>query len=62
MSENQNNHIPAQPVYIMQPQAQQPQTSNNFGGGLGGIIISTVIGVLLGQFGGGIGFPKLPKL
>ena len=41
MSENQNNQIPAQPVYIMQPQAQQPQTSNNFGGGLGGIIIST---------------------
>ena len=62
MSDNQNNNIPAQPVYIMQPQAQQPQTSNNFGGGLGGIIISTVIGVLLGQFGGGIGFPRFPKL
>ena len=62
MSENQNNQIPAQPVYIMQPQAQQPQTSNTFGGGLGGIIISTVIGVLLGQFGGGIGFPRFPKL
>ncbi len=62
MYENQNNQIPAQPVYIMQPQAQQPQTSNNFGGGLGGIIFSTVIGVLLGQFGGGIGFPRFPKL
>ena len=62
MSKKQNADVPVQPVYIMQPQAQQPQTSNNFGGGLGGIIISTVIGVLLGQFGGGIGFPKLPKL
>ena len=62
MSENQNNQIPAQPVYIMQPQAQQPQNGNILGGSLGGIILSTVIGVLLGQFGGGIGFPKLPKL
>ena len=62
MYENQNNQIPAQPVYIMQPQAQQSQNSNILGGGLGGIIISTVIGVLLGQFGGGIGFPRFPKL
>ena len=62
MSENQNNQIPAQPVYIMQPQAQQSQNSNILGGGLGGIILSTVIGVLLGQFGGGIGFPRFPKL
>lgn len=61
MSDNQSNNIPAQPVYIMQPQAQQPQTSNIFGGGLGGIILSTVIGVLLGQFGGGFGFPRFPK-
>jgi hypothetical protein len=62
MSDNQSNNVPAQPVYIMQPQAQQPQTSNIFGGGLGGIILSTVIGVLLGQFGGGFGFPRFPKL
>lgn len=62
MSENQNNQIPAQPVYIMQPQAQQPQNNNIFGSGLGGIILSAVIGVLLGQFGGGIGFPRIPKL
>ncbi len=62
MSDNQSNNIPAQPVYIMQPQTQQPQTSKIFGGGLGGIILSTVIGVLLGQFGGGFGFPRFPKL
>ena len=60
MSDNQNNNIPAQPVYIMPP--QQPQNSNIFGGGLGGIILSTVVGVLLGQFGGGFGFPRFPKL
>ena len=59
MSDNQNN-IPAQPVCFMPP--QQPQNSNILGGGLGGIILSTVIGVLLGQFGGGIGFPRLPSL
>lgn len=59
MSDNQNNNIPAQPVYIMQP---QQQNSNILGGSLGGIILSTVIGVLLGQFGGGIGFPRLPSL
>ena len=58
MSDTHNN-IPAQPVYFMPPQSQN---SNIFGGGLGGIILSTVIGVLLGQFGGGIGFPRIPKL
>ncbi len=60
MSENQNNQIPAQPVYIMQPQPQQ-QNSDIFSG-LGGIVLSAIAGLLLGQFGGGIGFPKLPKL
>ena len=57
MSDNQNNNIPAQPVYIMQP--QQPQNSEIFGG-LGGFALSVLAGLLLGQFG--IGFPKLPKL
>ena len=61
MSENQNNQIPAQPVYIMQPQPQQSQTSDIFGG-LGGIFLSALAGLLLGQFGGGIGFPRIPKL
>ncbi len=59
MSENQNNQIPAQPVYIMQP--QPPQNSDIFGG-LGGIVLSALAGLLFGQFGGGIGFPRIPKL
>ena len=58
MSENQNNQIPAQPVYIMQPQPQQNDAS--IFNGLGGIVLSTLAGLLLGQLG--IGFPKLPKL
>ena len=58
MSENQNsNNIPAQPVYIMQP---QPQNDTSIFNGLGGIVLSTLAGLLLGQLG--IGFPKLPKL
>ena len=59
MSDNQTNNIPAQPVYIMQP--QQPQ--QNDGGifdGLGGLALSVLAGLVLGQLG--IGFPKLPKL
>ena len=61
MSKNNTNTIPAQPVYIMQPQPQQSQNSDIFGG-LGGIFLSALAGLLLGQFGGGIGFPRFPKL
>ena len=56
MSENTNNNIPAQPIYIMQPQQNDTSILN----GLGGIVLSTLAGLLLGQLG--IGFPKLPKL
>ena len=58
MSENQNNNIPAQPVYIMQPQQQQNDAS--ILNGLGGFALSILAGLVLGQFG--IGFPKIPKL
>ena len=58
MSENQNsNNIPAQPVYIMQP---QPQNDTSIFNGLGGFALSILAGLVLGQFG--IGFPKIPKL
>ena len=63
MSEQNFNNTPAQnpnPIYIMQPQAQQPQNSDIFGG-LGGFVLSALAGLLLGQFGG-LGFPRLPKL
>ena len=56
MSENKTNNIPAQPVYIMQP---QQQNDTGIFDGLGGIVLSTLAGLLLGQLG--IGFPKLPK-
>ena len=59
MSENQNNQIPAQPVYIMQPQQPQQNDGSIFDG-LGNIALSVLAGLLLGQLG--IGFPKLPKL
>ena len=59
MSDNQNNQIPAQPVYIMQP---QKQTHTSIFNGLGGFVLSALAGLLLGQFGGGIGFPRFPKL
>ena len=58
MSENQNNQIPAQPVYIMQPQPQVPQSNDNFSG-FGGFLCSILAGLILGQLG--IGCPKLPK-
>ena len=58
MSDNQSNNIPAQPVYIMQPQ----QSDTNIFNGLGGFVLSALAGLLLGQFGGGIGFPRFPKL
>ena len=59
MSDNQNNNIPAQPVYIMQPQQQNETSILN---GLGGFVLSAIAGLLLGQLGGGIGFPRFPKL
>ena len=59
MFEPTTNSIPAQPVYIIQP--KQPQNSDIFGG-LGGIVLSAIAGLLLGQVGGGIGFPRIPKL
>lgn len=61
MSKKQNADVPVQPVYIMQPQPQQPQNNDIFSG-FGGIVLSAIAGLLLGQVGGGIGFPKLPKL
>ena len=59
MSDNQNNNIPAQPVYIMQPQQPRQNDSSIFNG-LGGFVLSAIAGLLLGQLG--IGFPKIPKL
>ena len=59
MSENKNNTIPVQPIYIMQPQAQQ-QPDDSIFDGLGNIALSVLAGLVLGQFG--IGLPKLPKL
>ena len=56
MSENQNNNIPAQPVYFMPPQQQ----NNDIFSGFGGILCSILAGLVLGQLG--IGFPKFPKL
>jgi len=61
MSKKQNADVPVQPVYILQPQSQQPQNSDIFGG-FGGIILSAIAGLLLGQFGGGSGIPRFPKL
>ncbi len=58
MSDNQNNQIPAQPVYIMQP----PQNDSSIFDGLGNIALSVLAGLVLGQIGGGIGFPRFPKL
>lgn len=59
MSENTNNNIPTQPVYIMPP---QQQNDSNIFDGLGNIALSVLAGLVLGQIGGGIGFPRLPKL
>ena len=58
MSKNDTNNIPAQPVYIMQPQ----QNDSSIFDGLGNIALSVLAGLVLGQIGGGIGFPKIPKL
>ena len=60
MSKNDTNNIPAQPVYIMQP--QQPQNDSSIFDGLGNIALSVLAGLVLGQIGGGIGFPRFPKL
>ena len=61
MSDTHNN-IPAQPVYIMQPPQPQQQNDGGIFDGLGNIALSVLAGLVLGQLGGGIGFPKLPKL
>ena len=53
MSENQNNQIPVQPVYIMQP---QPPQDNGIFGGFGGIVCSVLAGLVLSQ----LGVPHLP--
>ena len=59
MSENKNsNNVPAQPVYIMQPQ----QNDSSIFDGLGNIALSVLAGLVLGQIGSGIGFPRFPKL
>ena len=61
MSENKNsNNTPAQPVYIMQPQQPQQNDSSIFDG-IGNIALSVLAGLVLGQIGGGIGFPRFPK-
>ena len=57
MSKNNTNNIPAQPVYIMQPQQQNDTGTFD---GLGNIALSVLAGLVLGQLG--IGFPKIPKL
>ena len=62
MSKNDTNNIPAQPVYIMQPQQPPQQNDSSIFDGLGNIALSVLAGLVLGQLGGGIGFPKLPKL
>lgn len=59
MSKNNRITSTQPPVYILQP---QPQQDNDIFGGLGGIIISAVAGVLLGQLGFGDGMPRIPKL
>jgi hypothetical protein len=61
MSKNNTNNIPAQPVYIMPPQQTQQNDSSIFDG-LGNIALSVLAGLVLGQIGGGIGFPRFPKL
>ena len=62
MSENKNsNNTPAQPVYIMPPPQPQQNDSSIFDG-LGNIALSVLAGLVLGQIGGGIGFPRIPKL
>ena len=42
-----------QPVYIMQPQPQR--NDGSIFNGLGGFVLSVLAGLLLGQFGGGLG-------
>ena len=54
-----HNNIPAQPVYFMPP---QQQNDSSIFDGLGNIALSVLAGLVLGQLGGGIGFPKIPKL
>ena len=63
MSKNNNtqNQNP-NPIFIMAPPQPppQPQQDDSILDGLGGLALSALAGLVLGQFG--IGFPKLPKL
>ena len=54
-TQNQNPN----PIFIMTPQQPQQQDDSILDG-LGGLALSALAGLVLGQFG--IGFPKLPKL
>ena len=45
----------------MRPQQPQQNDSSIFDG-LGNIALSVLAGLVLGQIGGGIGFPRIPKL
>ena len=58
MSKNKRNTPTQPPIYVMPP-PQQPQNDSIFDG-IGTIILSTLAGLVLGQFG--IGLPKLPKI
>lgn len=61
MSNKQNNRITSTqpPIYIMTP-PQKPQNGSSVFDGLGGLAISVLAGLFLGQLG--ITIPKLPKL
>jgi hypothetical protein len=58
MSKNNRITSTQPPVYILQP-PQQPQ-NDSIVDGIGTIVLSTLAGLILGQYG--IGLPKLPKL
>ena len=40
----------------------QQQSDSSIFNDLGGFVLSALAGLLLGQFGSGIGFPRIPKL
>ena len=59
MSKNNNTNIPTQPVFIMPPQQPQPpqqQSDSSIFNGLGGFVLSALVGLVLSQFG----VPHLP--
>ena len=62
MSKNNNANVPTQPVFIMTPPQPQPQPQQSDGifDGLGGLALSVVAGLILGQFG--FGLPRFPKI